>query len=212
MFRCLLATLFLLPAFLFGAPPPQYGAPSQPAKKEKTIWNFDGGLTLMTDGSIPDGPCFRMTGLLTAPNFFDNLKRIDTGSGPVIHRGHDVVTEFPERMRLLFELYDIPCGDKSASAPAARVYLSKDIISTMRLKCFWKRGLELRPAEGIALTSVRANLIPPYDTENKEKLPEKYEWWFDLNVPSAGVPVTDSLVVVLLTHDEKIAARVAARM
>lgn len=208
MLRRLIA-LSLVP-FVLLANPHQYGAP-QPKKKDKQVWDLEGGLTLMTDGSIPEGPCFRMTGLLTAPNFFDNLKRIDTNTGPVIHRGHDIVTEFPERLRLLFELYDIPCSDQPGST-GARVYLDKSIVSSMHLKVFWKRGVELRPAEGVTLTSVQARLIPPFDSENKEDLPQKYEWWFDLNVPATGVPVTDSLVIVLLTRDQHIAARVAARI
>jgi hypothetical protein len=40
----------------------------------------------------------------------------------------------------------------------------------------------------------------------------KYEWWFQFDVPSAGVPVTDSLVVVIFSPEGKIAARCAARM
>jgi hypothetical protein len=190
---------------------PQYGAPKPQPNKDKTIWNYDGGLVMMTDGAIPDGPCFRLTGRLTAPIFFDNLKRIDTNTGPVIHRGHDLVTEFPDRMRLLFELYDQPCFDQM-NGTGPRVYLNKAIVSSLHLGFFWKHGVELRPAKGISVTRVEAHLIPPYDSENSENLPEKYEWWFDLEVPSAGVPVTDSLVLVLLTRDRHIAARVAARM
>jgi hypothetical protein len=47
---------------------------------------------------------------------------------------------------------------------------------------------------------------------SSEPLPVKYEWWFQFDVPSAGVPVTDSLVVVIFSPEGKIAARCAARM
>jgi len=26
-------------------------------KHDKTVWNFDGGISLITDGSLPGGPC-----------------------------------------------------------------------------------------------------------------------------------------------------------
>ena len=54
--------------------------------------------------------------------------------------------------------------------------------------------------------------VLPYAVESASQLPEKYEWWFEFDLPSAGVPATDSLVVILRTPDDRIAARVAARM
>ena len=43
-------------------------------------------------------------------------------------------------------------------------------------------------------------------------MPERFEWEFEFDVPSTGVPVTDSLVMVVRTPDGHIAARAAARM
>jgi hypothetical protein len=37
-------------------------------------------------------------------------------------------------------------------------------------------------------------------------------WTYELAIPSAEVPVTDSLVLIFRTPDGRIAARVAARM
>jgi hypothetical protein len=202
-----LALLLALPASpQFGAPAPKHSAAT-----DKNVWNYDGGLVMMTDGAIPDGPCFRLTGKLTAPNFFDNLKRIDTKTGPVIHRGNDLVTEFPEHMQLLFEMYDTPCMEPGTAPIGPRVYLNKAIMTSLHINFFWKRGVELRPAKGIALKSAEARQIPPYSSEAKD-LPDKFEWWFDFDVPSAGVPVTDSLVLILHTADNRVAARVAARL
>src|SRR5208337_3811936 len=71
-------------------------------KHEKTVWNFDGGISLITDGSVPDGPCFRLTGRMFAPEFFENLKRVDSELGTIYRRGNDVVSVFPEKMHLQF--------------------------------------------------------------------------------------------------------------
>lgn len=178
---------------------------------EKSVWNYDGGLVLMTDGSIAQGPCFRLSGRATAPGYFDNLKRIDSDLGTVLHRGHDIVTEFPEKLHLSFVMYDLPCENQIQQA-GTRVYLTRAMVGTLRLSFYWKRGLKMRPVAGVVQGYSEIRRVLPYAAESASQLPEKYEWWFEFDLPSTGVPVTDSLVVVMRTPDNHIAARVAARM
>jgi len=198
-----LPALALLPAlapFLFAQPP-----------HTKGVWNYDGGLLMMTDGSLPSGPCFRLTGHATAPNYFDNLKREDSDSGTIVHRGHDIVTEYPARLHLSFVLHDLPC-DYQIQQAATRTYLTLGEVNGLRIRFYWKHGLKMRPAAGVTPSNSEVRRLLPYATELAGDLPAKYEWLFEFDVPSAGVPVTDSLVVVLLTPDGRIAARAAARM
>ena len=178
---------------------------------EKTVWNYDGGLVLMTDGSLPQGPCFRLSGRATAPEYFTNLKRIDSSVGTVLHRGHDVVTEFPEKLHLSFVMYDLPCENQIQQA-GTRVYLTRAMVGALRLGFYWKSGLKMRPVTGVVQGYSEIHRVLPYATESTSQLPEKYEWWFEFDLPSAGVPVTDSLVLIMRTPDNRIAARVAARM
>ena len=178
---------------------------------EKSVWNYDGGLVLMTDGSIPQGPCFRLSGRATAPGYFDNLKRIDSDLGTVLHRGHDIVTEFPEKLHLSFVMYDLPCETQLQHA-GTRLYLTRAMVGTLRLSFYWKRGLKMRPVTGVVQGYSEIRRVLPYAAESASELPEKYEWWFEFDLPSAGVPVTDSLVVIMRGPDNHIAARVAARM
>jgi len=178
---------------------------------EKTVWNYDGGLVLMTDGSLPHGPCFRLSGRATAPEYFTNLKRIDSSVGTVLHRGHDVVTEFPEKLHLSFVMYDLPCENQIQQA-GTRVYLTRAMVGALRLGFYWKSGLKMRPVTGVVQGYSEIRRVLPYATESTSQLPEKYEWWFEFDLPSAGVPVTDSLVLIMRTPDDRIAARVAARM
>ncbi len=190
-------------------------APAQPkptqSKHERRVWNFDGGISLGTEGSIPDGPCFKMTGRLFAPDFFDNLKRVDSELGTIYRRGNDVVSVFPEKMQLDFMMYDLPCSYQ-IQVTGERVYLTHELMNSLRLSFFWKHGMYLRPAKGIKPVLMEAHPILPYATELAKDLPEKYEWWFEFEVPSENVPVTDSLVILVRAADGYIAARVAARM
>lgn len=186
-------------------------AASGNTKHEKTVWNYDGGVILQTDGSLPEGPCFRLSGKLTDPDFFENFKREDSVSGTVYRRGNDVVTEFPEHLHLAFQMFDMPC-DNHLQSIGSRVYLNRALMSKLHLNFYWKRGTELRPAAGVTTKNFEIRRIPHYADDTVKDIPEKYEWWFEFDVPSAGVPITDSLVIIVRSSDNRIAARVAARL
>jgi len=200
-----LAVLLLLPAPCPHAQPPP--------NHDKSIWNYDGGLSILTDGGIPNGPCFHLTGRATAPDYFENLKREDTSLGTIIHRGNDIVAEYPAQLHLSFRMYDEPCEFALKSAVTlTHAYLTRSIVSGLHLSFYWKHGLKMRPAQGVMPAHFETRRLQPYATDLAAALPERFEWLFEFDVPSAGVPVTDSLVVVLLTPDGHIAARAAARM
>jgi hypothetical protein len=196
-------------SLLFFAAPLRSGSADPP--REKTIWNYDGGLLIVTDGSVPSGPCFHLFGRLTSDEFFTNLRRVDSPGGTLYRRGNDVITEFPELMHLSFILFDRPCSD-SLQVTGSPMYLTKATISSFRLSFSWKHEMELRPAPGISLRSAEAHLVLPYAQQLSDQLPKKYEWFFQFDVPSKGIPLSDSLVLVIYSPDGHIIARVAARL
>ena len=205
------AFIFALTVLLVLPPSFTPCASAAPASQRST-WNYDGGLLIITDGEINSGPCFRLSGRVTAPNFFENLRREDSKSGTIFHRGHDVVTEFPEKLHVSFVLYDTPC-DYSLRQAGTRLFLTRAMVSTLRLSFYWKHGLKLRPAPGVEPGHFETHRITPDRVDPAvADLPEMLEWYFEFDVPSDSVPVTDSLVVVLHQPSGKIAARAAARM
>ncbi|GAC1624616.1 MAG: hypothetical protein PVS2B2_11330 [Candidatus Acidiferrum sp.] len=177
---------------------------------EKTVWNYDGGVFISTEGSIPDGPCFKISIRLTAPVFFDNLKRVDVDDHTIFRRGPEILTHFPEKLDLSFSIRDLPCNLQQQVT--AQSYLTPSAVESLRLSFFWKRGTELRPVQHVSRISSKVDRIPPYATELAKALPEKFEWFSEFDVPGAGVPLTDSLVLIFRSADGKIAARVAARL
>jgi hypothetical protein len=186
---------------------------SQPAR-DKNIWNYDGGVLLLTNGSIPNGPCFRISGRVSAPGFFDHLKRIDTDYGTIFRRGSETVTEFPERVVLSFVVrdhYDQTCPPKVENAGASP-FLTRTMMSSLQLYLYWKRGVELRPILDVQTKYFSVDPVVPYAAAQVHSLPQKLEWSYQYLVLSEGVPLTDSLVLVLRTQDGHIAARVAARL
>jgi len=190
---------------------PCLALPPLTAAREKSVWNYDGGIFLETDGSLASGQCFRLAGHVTAAHFFDELKRIDRKDADTIFlRGKETVTEFPKTLLLQFAIYDFPCSPKFQPA-ATRHYLTRAIVSELRLSLYWKRGLELHPLTTYTPVAFNVRPIYPFNVQATD-LPERFEWDYELAIPSEGVPLTDSLVLIVRTPQEQVAARVAARM
>jgi hypothetical protein len=186
--------------------------------RDKTVWNYEGGLFLVTNGSIPNGPCFRISGHVEAPGFFDNLKRIDSDAGAEFRRGKEAVTQFPDQVLLqfvVFDHYDPTCPPQVENTNSSR-YLTRAMMSTMHLYLYWKHGVELRPIANAEPKYFSVDPVLPTATARAaahgNPVPEKLTWSYEFAVPSAGVSLSDSLVLILRTPDNHIAARVAARM
>jgi hypothetical protein len=192
-----------------------FGASTSQRRREKsvprTVSNFDDGVLFQTDGNAPGGACFRLSGRLTAPQFFDDLKRIDDNSGTLYLRGTQTVTEFPDQVALNFVIRDFPC-DIQLQETGSRTYLTQALLNAMSLSLYWKRGIELRPVEKVSDRHFYVKRVVPYAAESSTQLPERFEWFYRMIVPSAGVPLTDDLIVLLRNPGGRIAARVAARL
>jgi hypothetical protein len=177
----------------------------------RTIWNFDGGILFETDGNAPGGACFRLSGRLTAPQFFDDLKRIDDDTGTHYRRGTEILTQFPDQVLLSFVIRDFPCPNQLQQT-GSRTYLTQALLNSMSLSLYWKHGIELRPTGKVSDAHFYVKRVVPFAAESAADFPERFGWFYRMNVPSAGVPLTDDLVLVLRRPDGRIAARVAARL
>jgi hypothetical protein len=180
-------------------------------KQEKAVWNYDGGIFLETDGSLPNGVCFRVAGRVTSANFFDNLKRFDEENGTVYRRKTEAVTQFPDQVKLSFAVHDRSCST-GLQTVGTRTYLTREMMSTIQLSLYWKHGVDLQPVKKITEKNYSVETITPYATNLASELPERFMWEYEMVIPSADVPITDSLVLIFRTPDGRIAARVAARM
>jgi hypothetical protein len=169
-------------------------------KHGKSIWNYDGGVLFATDGSLPNGACFRVSGEVN-----------DDEHGTVFHRGTEDVSQFPQALDISFAIRDHPCTPGLREI-APRTYLTREMMSHLQLSIYWKRGVDLRAVKDVQEVEARVERITPYAKELAAELPQRFEWSYQLAVPSAGVPLTDSLVFVFRTAEGRIAARVAARL
>lgn len=185
-------------------------SPSQPSRDKNAVY-YAGGVAFVTDGSFANGACFRVAGRVDAPGFFENLKRTENVRGATFRRGTETVTQFPDKLYLSYVIRDHPC-DPGYRQEGTRIYLTREMMRTVQLSLYWKNGVDLRPINDSKEISSSVEAVVPYAKALAAELPKRLEWSWEWEVPSAGVPLTDSLVLILRTPDSRIAARVAARL
>jgi hypothetical protein len=195
-----------------------FSAAAQSPKKSKhpkpietNVQNYYGGVFLIGDGGIPDGPCFRINGRVTSGQFFNDLKSFDTSDGTIFRLGINEVALFPDKLLLSLTIRDQPCAT-GLQPVGTGVYLTQETMGSMKLSLYWKHGVDLRPAGRVAMMRFSVDPIQPYAASLAAELPKRYLWSYELGIPSANVPLCDSLVLVFRTSDGRIAARVAARL
>lgn len=205
------ASLFAACTFAAAPLPSAQKSPKELKPVGKTVWDLEGGVFFATDGRFPNGPCFRINGQVTAPQFFDKLKRVDDANGTRYLRGTEAVTEYPPKLDVSILLHDLPCSfvlkDKTFEPP-----LTKEDVGKLKMKLYWKHGVELRPTAKLLEPALRIRELEPNIKPEANDLQERYEWNFTFGLPSEGVPIEDSLVFTFETSDGAIAARTSARL
>jgi hypothetical protein len=182
-----------------------------PKPADPKVENYYGGVFLIGDGGIPDGPCFRVNGRITSADFFNQLKSYDSSDGTVFRLGTNEVTQFPDKLLLSLTIRDQPCSI-GLQPVGTGAYLTQEAMSSMKLSLYWKHGVDLRSAGKITLVHLSVDPVQPYATSLAAELPKRYLWSYELGIPAGSVPLTDSLVLIFRTTDGHIAARVAARL
>src|SRR5258708_6454104 len=190
--------------FLGCAPGASLGQP----KRDKSVWNYDGGVFFETDGSLPNGVCFRVSGNVTSPEFFDNLKRIDDGHGTVFRHRVETVTQFPDQLILSFVIHDQSCSP-GLQQVGTHMYLTREMVGSMQLSLYWKHGVELRQGKNIKESLSPVERIAPYAPARAAYLPPPFQWSYHPLVPRARVPLPDRLCVLFRSGDGRLAARLA---
>jgi hypothetical protein len=186
-------------------------AKSKPAKR--TVWNLDGGVFFATDGHLPNGSCFRLSGQMNAPDFFDGLRRVDSEEGTGYYLRNQIMTEYPDEVEIVIHLLDFPCT-LDLKDTVVRPPITREMMATLRLNFFWKQGVHMRPVEESKRTAAEVRRIATFAAgpAADEELAPRYEWSYAFTIKSDGVPLTNDLVLVIAGADAKIAARVAARL
>jgi hypothetical protein len=171
-----------------------------------------GGNDPTYDGVIAFGPqllhvddgCLALNGTVTSGNFFEDLKRMDIGSGFEFTRGGRVVTEYPDLLTTSIRVIG-QCAATLSNPPSSIFH--GDSYS-LKFGVEWKAGMQLRPAElssdAAHCTGYSSVPIPKQDYTIPSITCQ-------LTVESKGVPLADHLIVSVYTADGKRLTRLSAR-
>jgi hypothetical protein len=139
--------------------------------------------------------CVSFSAGMTAP-LFEGLERVETPSGTEFRRSKETVKNFPEIVEV--QLWAKPYGCKSASWKVQPKDLGADILNSMAFEVFWKHDTELRPAQIIS--------------SNRKHFAGANQWFFLIQVRSSEVPLSDHLVLSILTADGTQLTRLSGRL
>jgi hypothetical protein len=187
--------------------------PAKSKQAKRTVWNLDGGVFFATDGHLPNGSCFRLSGQMNAPDFFDGLRRMDSEEGTSYYLRSQLVTEYPGQVQIVIRLLDFPCS-LDLKDTVVRPPITRETMATLRLNFYWKQGVHMRPVQESKRTAAEVRRIGTFAAgpAADDELAPRYEWSYAFTVNSEDVPLSNDLVLIISGEDGKIAARVAARL
>jgi hypothetical protein len=184
----LVASLF--PLIPFGA---LAGAPAQgptPIVEYKEVVPLSSGQVRNGDVCANFGP------VMTSGDFFDGLQRHETPSGDEFHKNSQVVKNFPEQLTVQVQLSISVCdADIYTPAPAP------GFVNGIRFKAQWKRGLAMRPVAQFAVQRVAIT-----SEEGDSRM------LFLLKIRDKDVPLTDHLIISVISPQGKLLSRMSGRL
>ena len=184
----LVVTLFLLMPFgASGEAPLQ--VPAQIVEYKEVV--------PLSSGQVRDGNvCVNFGPVMTAGDFFDGLQRHETPSGDEFRKNSRVVQNFPEQITVQVQLSISVCdADIYTPAPAP------GFVNGIRFKAQWKRGLAMRPVEQFAIQRVAIT-----SEEGDSRM------LFLLKIRDKNVPLTDHLIISVISPQGKLLSRMSGRL
>ncbi len=148
-------------------------------------------------GEVRSGDvCVTFEPTMESGTFFNGLERIDLDSGVLFRKNSTNVFNFPSYLKIDIHVSVHVC-DSNIYTPAR----SPDLMKGMKFRAQWKRNLALRPVANVTLENVPLNL-----EEGDNRL------LYVLRIREEDVPLTDHLIISVLTAQGKLLSRMSARL
>jgi hypothetical protein len=151
----------------------------------------------LSNGQIRAGDvCVNFIPVMQALGFFNGLERIDTSQGSEFRRNSNPVDFFPDYLTIEINIRIEIC-DANIYTPAK----TPDVIKGMQFRVQWKRGLYLRPAASVTIER------KPLQMEEGDN-----RMLYVIKVRDHGVPLSDHLILSVISASGKIMSRRSARL
>lgn len=151
----------------------------------------------LSTGQIRTGDvCVNFIPVMQSLGFFNGLERIDTSQGSEFRRNSNPVYFFPDYLTIEINIRIEVC-DANMYTPAK----TPDVIKGMQFRVQWKRGLYLRPAANVTI-----DRKPLVMEEGDNRL------LYVIKVRDHNVPLSDHLILSVISASGKIMSRMSARL
>jgi hypothetical protein len=151
----------------------------------------------LSTGQIRTGDvCVNFIPVLQSLGFFNGLERIDTPQGSEFRRNSHPVDFFPDYLTLEINIRIEVC-DADMYTPAK----TPDIIKGIQFRVQWKRGLYLRPA---AYVTIERKPLQMEEGDNR--------MLYVIKLRDHSVPLSDHLILSVISANGKIMTRMSARL
>ena len=189
LFACMMAAVCLLLS-------PAAGSQSSEGTSG-TVHEYMKDAVPLSAGQVRSGSvCVNFVPFLEADYFFKGLERIDTPEGSVFRRNSQVIENFPNYLVVEINIRIEQC-DADLYTPAP----SPAFVKGMHFRAQWKRGLYLRPVAGVLIEGKPVHL----DEGDNRML-------FVMKLHDRDVPLTDHLIISVISAQGKLLSRMSARL
>jgi hypothetical protein len=152
----------------------------------------------MSTGEVRKGEiCANFYPDIESDEFFKGLQRIESDDSREYRKYSRIVTTYPARLTVQVDIRISVC-DADVYTPAP----TPEFLKTLHFKVQWKRAMYLRPVPNYSMESVPLNLN---ESENRKLVVIQIR-------DAENVPITDHLILTILSPEGKILSRMAARL
>jgi hypothetical protein len=158
-----------------------------------------------TDYAEMNGGLIVIQGVIGPSSFFENLRSVDSKDGTVFLNEVGEVPFFPDRMTItLFVIGPFAIRQEKPQSTS----LDAQYMEDMKFKAEWKRGVEQRPVKAFRELTASATQPPP----SWEAVSLHQCWIYEFVVEDANVPISDHLILYIMSPENKRLARVSAHL
>lgn len=149
-----------------------------------------------------DGALVVIHGVLGPTSFFKNLRCVASGDNTAFMNDMSEAGTFPNRLTItLFIIGPVPKNE--FAQPKS---LDAEYMLGLSFNANWKRGLKLRPVKAFRQLSASESRAPDLAVH----LTARQCWIYEFVVEDADVPLTDHLILSIVSPENKRLARLSA--
>lgn len=151
------------------------------------------------------GACWSLMGTFGHEDYFANLRvQKSREETKYLKRGKEV-NNFPDQTDITLYLETAPCAHDKESSILTDVS-PEQAIESVKFKVAWKRDEYLRPAK------INSFHIDKQFAITNQSFPARKVWKAALSVESLGVPLSDHLIVSMMSKDGVRLARISGQV